>query len=94
MATYSPYTSDTDLFHAYNSSDSPVLLSTRLLYVNALEFGVTCEDGSKLYVKGDGFVYDNVTGQMTAGTITSVSHYDSIGTFIDGLTDVDPSFDA
>lgn len=46
------------------------------------------EDGSRTYVYGTGFAWDKATGKFTAGTVTSIAHYDASGAYVDDLANV------
>jgi Ca2+-binding RTX toxin-like protein len=67
----------------------PRTLKGNIAYVTATEFGIKNGDGSMTYVYGKGFAYDAKTGEFTAGKITSVSHYDSHGIYIDDISGFD-----
>jgi Ca2+-binding RTX toxin-like protein len=89
MANYTLYGTGKNMFDAVNPVIfEGVLLSEALLYVSPTEFGILNKDGSKTFFTGTGFVFDDVSGTFTDGTITAVAHYTN-GLFTDRLTGVD-----
>jgi hypothetical protein len=53
--------------------------TSRMFYVEPTEFGVLNPDGSMTFFLGSGFVFDAVTGNLTAGTVTKMTHFSSAG---------------
>ncbi len=66
--------------------------TTRMFYVEPNEFGVQNPDGTVTYFIGSGFVFDSVTGSLTAGTVTKISHFDTTGFPIDEISGLNLSF--
>lgn len=88
MATYSIIGKNLSIF----SSNDPVSLASRLLYVNGKQFGILNADGSKTYVNGVNLVWNAATGKFQTDAasgktskITSINHYDRNGLLLDSL---------
>lgn len=88
MSAYTITGTGQSLFTAYNGDGGARPLSGVLLYQSATQFGLVNEDGSRTYVYGTGFAWDKATGKFTAGTVTSIAHYDASGAYVDDLANV------
>jgi Ca2+-binding RTX toxin-like protein len=67
------------------------LLSESVFYAGPTEVGIDAGNGRKIYLHGEGMVWDQSTGRLTAGIVTGIAQYLD-GTYVDSLDGI--NFDA